>query len=172
MNDAGRDPEVFNARTAPKSTPTTDGGGGGGGGGGGTGNPPQTQTGGGVGAPPGGGGGGVASPAHPEEDPCTCNPVDLFRSGNAGSPRVDNVRLGKEVTDPSGIIYPGQGVSTFESIGGEGKWWKLPAGTELPDGLQFFNDHDAHWLIQPAHPMTVDEYKDLARQIQGWEKCF
>ena len=92
-------------------------------------------------------------------------PQDLFRRGNTDSPEADNVRTPDTspnydvVPDENGMICPNNGgISTSENPL-PGKTWKLPAGTELPEGLQLRNDHGAHWLIEPSRGMTVDDFK-------------
>jgi RHS repeat-associated protein len=82
----GADPDYWNARTAPHSTPRASAsggsGGGGHGGGGGSGtsaDTPQTQTDGGSAGGTFGGGGGAA-PASPEDDSCGCWFTKLYRA--------------------------------------------------------------------------------------------
>ncbi len=112
----------------------------------------------------------VPPPAeHPQ--PAGKSPVDLYRGGNAKSPRLDNVRPGKEFTPgPNGeqILYPDQnppnGLSTFSSQGSGKNWWELPEGSPLPEGLHFINDHDTHWALEPTRPMSVEEYINLVEQ--------
>jgi RHS repeat-associated protein len=97
---------------------------------------------------------------------------DLFRMGNASGPRVDHVRLGQDVfPDENNMICEG-GISTFEQQTKPGKWWKLPADAELPEGLQFRNDKPGHWLIEPSSPISLEGFQDLLRGIEGWRKCF
>ncbi|HVB21445.1 MAG TPA: RHS repeat-associated core domain-containing protein [Ktedonobacteraceae bacterium] len=124
--------------------------------------------------------GGTKPTASPPDEPNGQKlPPDLYRGGNAKGPMVDKVR---EFGDPrykkfdvhpdeDGNICPGEGISTFDKMGQDGPWWRLPAGTELPEGLQFNNDTPHHWLIEPSSPMSVDAFKQLLRQITGWERC-
>ncbi len=52
-------------------------------------------------------------------------------------------------------------------------WWKLPGGTELPDGLQVRNDHGDHWVIEPSEPVTVDEFLHLVQStLNDWTHCY
>ena len=115
--------------------------------------------------------------AEPVTDPTNTTPIDLYRSGNSTGPRLDNVRPGKEFnTGPNGeeILYPDQtprpnGLSTFENQGVGKNWWKLPAGSPVPDGLRFFNDHGDHWTIEPLWPMGKDEYIGFVQQtLEYW----
>jgi hypothetical protein len=116
----------------------------------------------------------------PENNPATMQGTtskDLYRSGRGSDPALDNVRPGKEFTagdDGSEILRPGQnppnGLSTFESINGAGKWWKLPAGSSIPDGLRLVNDEPGHWAWEPTSPMLRSDYIDLVMQTLGlWE---
>jgi hypothetical protein len=103
-------------------------------------------------------------------------PIVLYRQGNANSPRMDNVRPNKDVatydlngqvwvitTLPDGIS-PG-GVSTFATQGLGKNWWKLEAGTEIPQELELVNDRNNHWLWKPSKMMPIDEYKTGLQQI-------
>lgn len=108
--------------------------------------------------------------------PETTTSLDLYRGGNASSPRIDNVRVDKDVfPDATGNIGPVapngevQGMSTFEAPQGDKNWWRLPAGTQLPDGLQAVNDPGIHWTIQPSTMMSVEDFRSLLQSILGWE---
>ncbi len=107
------------------------------------GNGPQTQTGGGSSGnqPP-----NRPSTAPPPDQPNRRVPKDLYRMGRGTNPKVDKIRIGTDVfPDEDNQICPNEGgLSTFEQITQPGKWWKLPEGTELPEGLQLGNDHDTH----------------------------
>lgn len=117
----------------------------------------------------------------------TAVPIDLFRMGNTAGPRLDNVRLGKDVLvetriDEKGrefcVVLPGGGMSTFDGIDSDiakAKWWKIPAGTELPDTIKIVKDTRkklknnkfiTHYSLRPAFEMTLETYvnalKDLA----------
>lgn len=105
-----------------------------------------------------------------------CNiPVDVYRSGNASSPKIsrNNLRPGSEyTTGPDGEpqAVPGMGVSTSADYPSRpGNYWNLPSGTELPEGLQVVNDHGSHWQIEPTGPMSLDEYVGLLEQtLPSW----
>ncbi len=107
-------------------------------------------------------------------------PKDLYRGGNASGPRLDNVRIGKDVfPNDQGLIGPSYlgpqgeppGISTFESPKGAKNWWKLPGGTELPSGLSLINDHGDHWTLGPAWDMTEQTFKDLLQLTADfWSK--
>ena len=97
-------------------------------------------------------------------------PITLYRQGNATSPRMDNVRANKDVAifEESGVIWvlasssdgrsPG-GISTFANSGIGKNWWRLDAGSEIPNELKLINDHDNHWLWQPSQVMTIYTYQ-------------
>ncbi len=102
-------------------------------------------------------------------------PVDLYRRGNANSPRMDNIRLGKDIATYErdgktwvketlrGLI-PG-GISTF-SIQGKGKnWWRIDAGTDIPQDLELINDRGNHWLWKPRQTMLLEKYKHALQII-------
>ncbi len=91
---------------------------------------PQTQAGGGGqgGKPP------TNKPVTPPDEPPDSqgkNPPDLYRMGNKSSPRVDNVRLDRDVfPDENNTICPGGGgISTFDQPSRPGNWWKLSGDT-------------------------------------------
>ncbi|MDJ0647153.1 MAG: hypothetical protein QNJ60_00465 [Xenococcaceae cyanobacterium MO_188.B19] len=104
-------------------------------------------------------------------------PIGLYRRGNANSPRMDNVRLDKDIAtyQREGIIWVKQtiadkqepgGISTF-SIQGKGKnWWKINAGIEIPQELELINDRGNHWLWKSSETMPLEKYK-IALQITG-----
>jgi len=102
--------------------------------------------------------------------------VDLYRSGRGNDPALDNVhvRPGKEcITDNQGnkVVPPGMGFSVFASKTPPKKWWRLPAGSPIPVGLRFNNDHDTHYLIEPVETIPVDDYINLVMQTSSyWEK--
>jgi len=99
-------------------------------------------------------------------------PIDLYRSGNANSPRIDNIRP-KDVatfTDDNGQVWVnaalGGGISTFATPRVEKNCWKLDRGADIPRELELVNDHDDHWLWKPSKTMLLDEYK-AALQLIG-----
>ncbi|PCH44758.1 hypothetical protein WOLCODRAFT_124051 [Wolfiporia cocos MD-104 SS10] len=77
---------------------------------------------------------------------------DTYRSGNASSPRFDNVRASDIKVDK------------------EGNWshpWLLPKNAELGNGLGAKNDHGGHWLIIPTTEISLDGYKHLLSELNG-----
>lgn len=99
-------------------------------------------------------------------------PVDLYRQGNANSPRMDNVRPNKDVAtyENNGEIWVnpslGGGISTFASPKPGKNLWQLDRGTDIPGELELVNDHDDHWLWKPNYMMSMEEYK-AALQLIG-----
>jgi RHS repeat-associated protein len=98
---------------------------------------------------------------------------DLYRGGNASGPRIDNLRPPASdgtlrELDPDGNVQPGMGPSTFEEPLGRGKWWQLPAGTEIPEGIQIINDNGTHWVISPTETMMGSEFASILLEIKGW----
>lgn len=106
-------------------------------------------------------------------------PLDLFRMGNASGPRLDNVRLGKDVDyisrkDDHGqearFVLPTGGLSTFDGIDtdmAKAKWWKIAAGTAVPDTIRIVRDtrkklksntYITHYSLRPAFEMTLETY--------------
>jgi len=106
---------------------------------------------------------------------------DLFAFGNAQGPRLP--RPGSDFTVGSdGNVVPGPaaGGSTFNtpepSVPINGPRWKLPAGTELPDGLGSISDGGTnghapgHNTIYPTKPMPPDEFRNLFGGLP-WERA-
>lgn len=100
----------------------------------------------------------------------TKTPVNLYRKGNANSPRMDNIRLNKDIAiyERDGKTWvketvaeglePG-GISTF-SVQGKGKnWWKIDAGIDIPQDLELINDRGNHWLWKPSQTMPLEKYQ-------------
>jgi Tse2 ADP-ribosyltransferase toxins len=101
-------------------------------------------------------------------------PVDLFRMGNASGPRLDNVRPQDvdivEANLPNGqvvrMVHPRGGISTFDGVNQRlpGKWWRIPAGTILPDTIRIVRDQRdprtqlTHYSIRPTRYMTLVEF--------------
>lgn len=97
-------------------------------------------------------------------------PVDLYRRGNSKSPRMDNVRLEKDIATykKDEVIWvketvasdsePG-GISTFSTQGKGKNWWKIDAGIEIPPELELINDRGNHYLWKPSQTMPLEQYK-------------
>jgi hypothetical protein len=96
-------------------------------------------------------------------------PLDLFRSGNATSARLDKVRTegpNRDVdtqVDHDGrvwVIANGKGMSTSEAPDSDwrGVPWRLPKGHLYTTRLLVWNDMPGHWVWQPAKDMLLSEY--------------
>ena len=95
-------------------------------------------------------------------------PVNVYRLGNAGSPKLTNVRIGKDVIVDDGIVIAnGMGMSLSSSTSGwKGHIWLLSEGIELPEGLMLINDHGNHYSLAPTEDMPLDVYKELLERVQ------
>ncbi|KAF9817944.1 hypothetical protein IEO21_03138 [Rhodonia placenta] len=103
----------------------------------------------------------------------------LYRSGNAGGPRLDNVRPQDLVMDNGKVSTTAGGMSTFDYILNDWKTksqlknvWVLPGEAELTAlNLVAIHDNDpqGHWSIRPKVAMTTDEFKVKLAELNG--KC-
>jgi hypothetical protein len=101
--------------------------------------------------------------------------VDLFRAGNASSPRMENARPGADVAtyQNNGIEFVrgrSGGVSTYESKDPtlNGTWHKLDAGSDYDDKTLFLkDDQNGHWDWQPEHDMPMADYKAALAVLNG-----
>ncbi|OSX63292.1 hypothetical protein POSPLADRAFT_1039485 [Postia placenta MAD-698-R-SB12] len=95
---------------------------------------------------------------------------ELYRSGNAGGPKFDNIRP-NDIKPVDGKYMPGTGgISTFSNLGplkGQKHIWALPASADLGPHLKAVNDHDKHWSIQPSTEITEDEYKSALTALNS-----
>jgi hypothetical protein len=97
--------------------------------------------------------------------------IDLYRRGNSTSPRMHCVRP----TDVSAFMQNGVewvsarsgGMSTFASSTppGNGRIWRLPAGSPYSDELRLENDFNDHWQWEPAHDMEMALYRALLAAV-------
>lgn len=98
-------------------------------------------------------------------------PINLYRQGNASSPRMDNVRPNRdiavyEVGEEAWVNATlGGGISTFATLKSGKNWWKLSLGTDIPAQLELVNDRNEHWLWKPRYNMPLEEYKAALRLI-------
>src|SRR5260370_16116620 len=94
--------------------------------------------------------------------------IELLRSGNAGSSRLDRVRTQAGNSDVDTFVDPGTGEIWVLTATGEGvstwaapdpKWrgkaWRLPAGSMYPDNLRLWSDAPDHWIWAPAVHMRL-----------------
>jgi hypothetical protein len=87
--------------------------------------------------------------------------VDLYRNGNANSPRMNNVRA-QDVTIVDGNVVANQGgVSTNSNAGALSahNLWRFPANTDPPAGVGIVNDHHTHYAWQSTEAVTLDTFK-------------
>lgn len=100
--------------------------------------------------------------------------VDLYRSGNANSPRMDNVR-DHDVTIDNGVVKANTGgISTNSNQGAlQGKVWRFPKDTNPPDNIGIVNDHGTHYAWQSTEDVTKDVFKQrLALSHASFVKTF
>jgi hypothetical protein len=108
--------------------------------------------------------------------------IDLYRSGNASSPRFDNVR-DKDIVkfkDPkSGLTKVkgmSGGISTFTAPKPENNWWWIKAGTIVPASLVVTRDHMdpktniTHYTIRPASDLLLADYVAQMQKFLGIER--
>src|SRR4029453_15294359 len=76
--------------------------------------------------------------------------TDLYRMGSASSPRMDHIRLGKDISpfEKDGVLWVvarSGGVSTFSMQGFGRNWGRLSQGDTYPYALSVVNDHGSHY---------------------------
>lgn len=113
-------------------------------------------------------------------------PVNLYRAGRKTKAKVDYVRTipPRDETQKSDVrIYKkfgtdyvdskSGGVSVFNwrnpSLGS--LWWKIPRGTELPDGLILSLDAGgtsgkSHYTVRPTFDMTLSDFIDKLSDLE------
>lgn len=101
-------------------------------------------------------------------------PEEVFRVGNATTPRLHMVRSSEvdvtEINRIKVIIANGRGVSLYtkEELAATtltGWVWKFAARTPVPHGLKLVNDKPGHYCVAPIQNMPVDLYKGLLEQM-------
>jgi hypothetical protein len=102
--------------------------------------------------------------------------LDLYRFGNAKSPRLDHIRPLKDArleerNSVKYIIADGNGISVFSTFDPRKKnLWKIPKGTPLPEGVILVEDkrsgHENHYMLAPASNMRLSAFLDLLDQIK------
>lgn len=121
-------------------------------------------------------------------------PVNLWRARKQKSPVPLFGLIEEEVQRPRGAPRPAdisiepvrgvnwvrvkkwpRGISTFDKpdVFKRGSWeyYKIPAGTKLPEGLVIVRDHwnnalkATHYTIAPAHDMPLKRFKDLLNSL-------
>lgn len=110
----------------------------------------------------------ACAPALSFAAPC---PVDLYRSGNASSPRLDNVRpqdLGTfQKNGRLWVEHESGGVSTFARNRWDKNTWRLAKGMEVGAKLLVVQDKENpdHYFIEPAQDMPMDDYTAALRDL-------
>jgi hypothetical protein len=97
--------------------------------------------------------------------------TNLFRKGNAGGPRMANVRIGKDIVvfQINGIEWVAAhsgGVSTFSVQGFGANWRLLPAGFDDPDELLVVNDHGNHYNWEPSVDLPLAEFVTFLESVE------
>jgi hypothetical protein len=93
-------------------------------------------------------------------------PVDLYRSGNTTSPRMDNVRV-QDITQVTinNVVYvksASGGISTSTTTTNLSTTvWKIPKGTSFPDTIKLNNDSPGHYAWEPAAQMKLADFTSL-----------
>jgi len=96
-------------------------------------------------------------------------PVNLYRMGNANSPRMNRVRP-KDVKlyERNGELWVASnsgGISTFSVLGRGKNWWQLDEGTAISGELRLVNDYGNHWLWEPVYSMPLNDYENALQAI-------
>ena len=96
--------------------------------------------------------------------------TDLYRMGSASSPRMDHVRVSKDIApfEKEGVVWVAVrsgGVSTFSTQGFGRNWWQLPQGYTYPDALCVVNDHGNHYSWEPRVAMSLADYVALLAAV-------
>jgi hypothetical protein len=106
-------------------------------------------------------------------------PIELFRSGNAVSARLQNVRIDPANADVDTYVDPatgaewvranGKGASSAASIDPSwtGKIWRLPLGVAYPATLALWEDDPGHWLWEPTQDMLLVDYRAALEGVNG-----
>jgi hypothetical protein len=108
-------------------------------------------------------------------------PTDLYRSGTASSPNLHKPRTmpprnADQVHDVkvSYVDADSGGLSTFTrpNLRFGNRWWKLPKGTKIPEGLRVSRDTGmnqatgaVHYTIRPLHDMPLWRFIQLLERL-------
>ena len=108
-------------------------------------------------------------------------PVELYRLGNATTPRLDQVRIPRDMPtqELNGFLYVTAGnfgISLLDALGlsktrMDGWVWRIKKGTVLPIELRLIQNHEGHYLLVPSGFMLLDEFRAaLARLATRCER--
>lgn len=101
-------------------------------------------------------------------------PEEIFRLGNANTPKLSHVRPRDvdtmQINGITVIIANGKGISVFDKEGinhspMNGWVWRFPSNTQLPVGLRLVQDKPHHYCIAPNKNMPIDKYKGLLEEM-------
>ena len=98
-------------------------------------------------------------------------PVDLYRRGNTSGPRMNHVRYSDIATfinnGDEWVIGQSGGVSCFDinPPPGKGPIWCLPKGSPYSDELFLRDDRNTHWSWEPAHDMSMGDYRAVLATV-------
>jgi ligand-binding sensor domain-containing protein len=96
--------------------------------------------------------------------------INLYRSGNATSARLDKVRVNRfgnvdvdvrpDAAGSLWVIANGKGMSSSDRANPAwfGQPWCLRAGHAYSDLLIVWNDHAGHWVWCPVRNMLLKDY--------------
>lgn len=104
---------------------------------------------------------------------------ELYRMGNAEWPAFteERVRIDVVIVQREGVeivVANGNGFSAFDHLTAimkrpGKKIWKIRKGASLPAGLKLVKDrrtgHQGHYMIAPAHDMSLEKYLALMKQL-------
>lgn len=101
--------------------------------------------------------------------------LDLYRFGNASSPKLDGVRAFKDVMVMKNngiemVIANGNGISLSSTFDPKKRnTWKLPKKTVIPTGLRLIKDlrpgRGDHFMIAPTSSMPFTKYIGLLQEL-------
>lgn len=116
-------------------------------------------------------------------------PTELYRVGSNTSPKLDRVRIPRDVSfantyEENGMVWIRaglHGVSLFTLEGIKEKMqyfdpndmvWQLPQTIRVSFGLGIKNDHGHHYVIHPLQNMPLDEFKGKVAELAKQAKAF
>ncbi len=122
--------------------------------------------------------------AHNTDCKVTKTPEDLYSVGNknapkGGRPKDFGLSENSDIIQPSDAKFPpgASNANSIENLRVGGSVWKLPAGTDLPEGLAYSADgsdiedgimSSGHRTLYPTQPMTVGQFINLVQSLP-WE---
>ncbi|MBK9991045.1 MAG: hypothetical protein IPP19_09995 [Verrucomicrobia bacterium] len=116
-------------------------------------------------------------------------PTELYRVGSSSSPKLDRVRIPRDIAftntyQENGMVWIRAGLhgaSLFTLNGIKEKMqffdpedmvWQLPRTINVPFGLGMKNDHSDHYVIHPLQNMPLDEFKGKVAELAKQAKAF